>query len=86
MYAAKYGDPAEILKEEDVSNFWQRCGPGALQKELTKRELLNKIQAENKDNIEMLKAVIRKRIRDDVSIGIDPDCVTRTITSELMTF
>ena len=57
-----------------------------LQKELTRRKLLEQIQADNQDNIKMLRAVIRKRIKDDVSIGIDPDCVTKTVTSELMTF
>jgi hypothetical protein len=57
-----------------------------LQEQLTKRQLLDQIQDSNKDNIKMLKAVIQRRIRDDVSIGIDPDCVTKTITSELMTF
>jgi hypothetical protein len=57
-----------------------------LQQELTKRELLDQIRDNNKGNIEMLKAVIRKRIQDDTVIGIDPGCVTKTITSELMTF
>ena len=27
-----------------------------------------------------------KRIQDDTAIGIEPDCITKTITSELMTF
>lgn len=57
-----------------------------LQQRLTKRELLDQIRDDNKENIEMLKAVIRKRIQDDTAIGIDPGCVTRTITSELITF
>jgi len=57
-----------------------------LQQRLTKRELLDQIRDDNKENIEMLKAVIRKRIQDDTAIGIDPGCVTKTITSELMTF
>ena len=57
-----------------------------LQQRLTKRELLNQIRDDNKENIDMLKAVIRKRIQDDTAIGIDPGCVTKTITSELMTF
>ena len=57
-----------------------------VQQELTKRELLDKIRDDNKENIEMLKAVIRKRMKDDIAIGIEPDCITKTITSELMTF
>lgn len=57
-----------------------------LQQRLTKRELLNQIRDDNKENIEMLKAVIRKRIKDDTAIGIDPGCITKTITAELMTF
>jgi hypothetical protein len=27
-----------------------------------------------------------KRMKDDISIGIEPDCFTHTITDELMTF
>ena len=57
-----------------------------VQQELTKRELLEQIKDDNKENIEMLKAVIRKRMKDDIAIGIEPDCITKTITSELMTF
>ena len=57
-----------------------------LQQHLTKRELLDQIKDENKQNIEMLRAVIRRRIKDDVSIGIDADCVTKTVTAELMKF
>ena len=57
-----------------------------VQQELTKRELLDQIRDDNKENIEMLKAVIRKRMKDDIAIGIEPDCITKTITSELMTF
>jgi len=57
-----------------------------LQQRLTKRELLDQIRDDNKENIEMLKAVIRKRMKDDIAIGIEPDCITKTITSELMTF
>lgn len=58
----------------------------ALQKELTRRKLLDQMRDDNEDNIRMLRAVIRKRIKDDVSIGIDPECVTRTVTSEMMAF
>ncbi|TAN39939.1 MAG: hypothetical protein EPN25_09280 [Nitrospirae bacterium] len=57
-----------------------------LQEQLTKRELIDQIQDSNKENIEMLRAVISRRMKDDMSIGIEPDCITRTITSELMTF
>ena len=57
-----------------------------LQQHLTKRELLDQIQDNNKENIEMLKAVIRRRIQDDTAIGIELGCITKTITSELMTF
>jgi hypothetical protein len=57
-----------------------------LQKHLTKRELLYQIRDNNKKNIEMLKAVIRKRLQDDTAIGIERDCITKTITSELITF
>jgi len=57
-----------------------------LQQHLTKRELIDQIQDNDKENIEMLKAVIRRRIQDDTAIGIEPDCITKTITSELMTF
>lgn len=48
----------------------------------SREDLLEEI----KENIEMLKAVIRRRIQDDTAIGIEPDCITKTITSELMTF
>lgn len=56
-----------------------------LQKELTSKELLDRIRNDNRDNIKMLEAVIRRRIMDDVSIGIDPECVNNTITNEMMT-
>ena len=57
-----------------------------LQQHLTKRELLDQIRDHNKENIEMLKAVILRRIQDDTAIGIERDCVVKTITSELMKF
>ena len=37
-------------------------------------------------NFEILRDVIRKRMKDDISIGIESDCITRIITTELMTF
>ena len=57
-----------------------------LPQQLTKLELLAQIQDNNKENIKMLKAVIRRRIQDDTAIGIELGCITKTITSELMTF
>ncbi len=60
-----------------------------LQQYLTKWELIDQIQDNNnnnKENIEMLKAVIRRWIQDDTAIGIEPDCITKTIALELMTF
>jgi hypothetical protein len=55
-----------------------------LQKMLTDKKLLTKIRQNNRENIEMLKAVISKRIRDDLAIGIEPDCITQTMTDELL--
>ena len=57
-----------------------------LQQHLTKLELLNQIENNNRENIKMLKAVIRRRMQDDTAIGIELDCITKTITAELMTF
>lgn len=56
------------------------------QKLVADKKFLEEIKNNNKENIGMLKAVIRRRIMDDTSIGIDPGCVAKTITAELMTF
>ena len=58
-----------------------------LQKFLTgDSELLEEIKENNKENIEMLRAVIYKRIEDDVDKGVSKDNIVKTITSELLTF
>jgi len=58
-----------------------------LQKYLTgNRKLLEEIKENNKENIEMLRAVIHRRIRDDVDKGVPPDSISKTITDELLDF
>lgn len=57
-----------------------------LQKFVGNRELLQEIKENNKENIEMLRAVIKKRIQDDVEKGIPPDNVVKSITFELLGF
>ncbi|MBM4147085.1 MAG: hypothetical protein FJ240_12585 [Nitrospira sp.] len=50
------------------------------------RELLEEIKENNKENIEMLRAVIHRRIEDDVDKGVPKDNIAKTITTELLTF
>jgi hypothetical protein len=58
-----------------------------LQKYLTgDRELLEEIKENNKENIEMLRALIHKRIKDDVDKGVSKDKIVKTITTELLEF
>ena len=57
-----------------------------VQKIVTDKKFLNGIKQSNMENIEMLKAIVRKRIRDDIAIGIDPDCITKTITDTMMQY
>ena len=58
-----------------------------LQKYLTgDRELLEEIKENNKENIEMLRAVIHKRIEDDADKGVSKDNIVKTITTELLKF
>jgi hypothetical protein len=57
-----------------------------VQKLLTNKELLEEIKEDNKENIKMLRAVIHRRMRDDVEKGLTPGTVAKTITAELMDF
>lgn len=58
-----------------------------LQKFLTgDRGLLEEIKENNKENIEMLRAVIHRRIQDDVEKGLPTDNIAKTITAELLGF
>jgi hypothetical protein len=58
-----------------------------LQKFLTgDREFLEEIKENNKENIDMLRSVIHKRIEDDVDKGVSKDNIVKTITSELLGF
>jgi hypothetical protein len=58
-----------------------------LQKFLTgNRELLENIKENNKENIEMLRVVIHRRMQDDGERGIAPVKIAETITTELLGF
>jgi hypothetical protein len=58
-----------------------------LQKFLTgDRELLEEIKGNNKENIGMLRALIYRRMEDDIDKGVSKDKIVRTITSELLGF
>lgn len=58
-----------------------------LQKFLTgDRDLLEEIRENNKENIEMLRAVIHRRMRDDAERGIAAVKIAETITTELLGF
>jgi hypothetical protein len=50
------------------------------------KEFLEGIKADNKENIEMLRAVIHRRIEDDVDKGVSKDNIVKTITTELLPF
>jgi len=50
------------------------------------RELLEEIRENNKENIEMLRAVIHRRMEDDIDKGVSKDTMVKTITSELLGF
>ena len=57
-----------------------------VQKYLIKnRKLPEAIGENNKENIEMLQAVISKCMKDDISIGTESDCINRTSTMDLLT-
>ncbi len=59
----------------------------ALQNFLTgNKALLEDIKENNKDNIEMLCAVVHRRIQDDVDKGMSKDEIAKTITAELLAF
>ena len=59
---------------------------GAVQKLLTNKDILEEIKENNKENIGMLRAVIHRRMRDDVDKGVPPDSISKTITDELLDF
>ena len=50
------------------------------------RKLLQEIEENNKENIEMLRAVIHRRMQDDVDKGVSKDNIAKTITTELLGF
>ncbi len=50
------------------------------------RELLEEIRDNNKENIEMLRAVIHRRMEEDIDKGVSKDTIVKTITSELLGF
>jgi hypothetical protein len=59
----------------------------ALQNFLTgNKALLEDIRGNNKENIEMLCAVVHRRIQDDVDKGVSKDNIAKTITAELLEF
>ena len=58
----------------------------AVQKLLTNKDLLEKIKEDNKENIEMLRVVVHRRMKDDVDKGLSPASIAKTITAELMDF
>ncbi len=59
----------------------------ALQNFLTgNKALLEDIRGNNKENIEMLCAVVHRRIQDDVGKGMPKDNIAKTITAELLGF
>jgi hypothetical protein len=45
---------------------------------------LEEIRENNKENIEMLRVVIQRRIQEDVEKGIEPDSIVKTISAELL--
>jgi hypothetical protein len=57
-----------------------------VQKLLTNKDLLEEIKEDNKENIEMLRVVIHRRMKDDVDKGLSPRRIAKTITAELMDF
>lgn len=50
------------------------------------RALLEEIKETNKENIEMLRAVIHRRMENDVDKGVSKDNIAKIITSELLGF
>jgi hypothetical protein len=58
-----------------------------LQKLLTgNRKLLEEIRENNKENIEMLRAVIHRRMQSDFNKRIKQENIVKTITAELLPF
>ena len=58
----------------------------AVQKLLTNKDLLEKIKEDNKENIEMLRVVVHRRMKDDVDKGLSRRSIAKTITAELLDF
>jgi len=48
------------------------------------KALLKNIREYNKENIEMLRAIIHRRIEDDVAKGVLKDDIVKTVTAELI--
>jgi hypothetical protein len=59
----------------------------ALQNFLTgNKALLEDINENNKENIEMLRAIVHRRIEDDAAKGVSKDALVKTVTAELLPF
>ena len=50
------------------------------------RALLEEIKETNKKNIDMLRALIHRRMEDDVDKGVSKNNIAKIITSELLGF
>jgi hypothetical protein len=46
---------------------------------------LEEIRENNKENIQMLRVVIQRRIQKDIEQGLEPDSIIKTISAELLT-
>ena len=57
-----------------------------VEKLLTNKDLLEEIKENNKENIEMLRVVIHRRMKDDVDKRLSRRSIAKTITAELMNF
>ena len=50
------------------------------------KEFLKETSESNKETIAMLRAVVHRRIEDDVNKGVSKDNIVKTITTELLPF
>lgn len=77
--------------EKSINSFVSSVKKYFPSKELQKcltgyRKLLEEIRENNKENIEMLRAVIHRTMQDDVDKGVSKDNIAKTITTELLGF
>jgi len=73
--------------DEFIASTKKHFPSKALQNFLAENKaLLKTIRKYNKENIGMLRAIVHRRIEDDVAKGVSKDDLVKTVTAELLPF